>query len=194
MIPVNKDGYRLDPELVPASDSANDELHERCKTRKLCNNFHLKGSCPGDPCEFDHSQIDDDLRLALSNIARSIPCVKKGACRRINCFKGHACQRKNCHGGCRFASSMHYIDPAVAEWVNPDMIPSAGLEAGLQSRGDVQSILEDRSEGVISPGSGVPLENGASIDSCVQSEVEWDANGFGNWESAPSVAPNADPW
>jgi hypothetical protein len=90
------------------------------KGRKLCNKFHLLGSCPyGSNCTHKHgpalsaSEITD-----LTYIARLSVCQNGIFCHDVACVCGHRCPRENCSGqGCKFPDSMHGVDTAIVKTI-----------------------------------------------------------------------------
>jgi hypothetical protein len=103
------------------------ELKARINRQRICNNFHLNGSCDGQ-CGFDHSPLDPELKRALESLARSQPCPKRGACRKANCTYGHICQTPDCRhrGGkafCKLPYASHSEDLAVAAYVPVETRP-----------------------------------------------------------------------
>lgn len=124
MIPLNQDGHRLDFYRKPMSGDQWNAYQQRSKTRKLCNDWHLKGYCRnGDDCKYDHSSsLPQGLRYVLESLVHDYPCPRRGQCRRKNCFAGHICYKEDClwgpgKGGCRLNRSMHGVDFNVARWV-----------------------------------------------------------------------------
>jgi hypothetical protein len=130
-IPVNMFKYRLDACIPPPSPAALSQFNSRTAIRKLCNNAHLKGHCPHETCQYDHCPISEEVRSCLKQVARSMPCPKRGACRASNCIQGlstlsfdlrrssklieitgHICQRPDCRhrGGkayCKLGAQAH---------------------------------------------------------------------------------------
>jgi hypothetical protein len=126
-IAVNRNSFRLDPYIPPPSPEAAMELRARINRQRICNNFHLNGSCDGQ-CGFDHSPLDPELKRALESLARSQPCPKRGACRKANCTYGHICQTPDCRhrGGkafCKLPYASHSEDLAVAAYVPVETRP-----------------------------------------------------------------------
>ncbi|KAF7592318.1 hypothetical protein BBP40_000374 [Aspergillus hancockii] len=111
----NTAGQRVDSPLRYSSKENVDAL----KQRKLCNPFHIVGSCSyGEKCNHDHSsrlrpQQVEDLRY----IARLRVCPKGLGCEDENCVSGHRCPRENCMGpgynGCKFPKVMHGVDATI---------------------------------------------------------------------------------
>jgi hypothetical protein len=88
VIPLNKSGHRLDTYVPPPSQTALSMFNKRTGYRKLCNNAHLKGACYNTDCQYDHTPIPDDVRNCLKQVARNLPCPKRGACRSADCISG----------------------------------------------------------------------------------------------------------
>jgi hypothetical protein len=110
----NKQGQRLDPPLI-YSDKELAEL----KVRKLCNNFHLFGTCPSmekyGRCQHDHeAKLTQKQLLILRAVARQSPCRTGLNCSNLNCISGHRCLRENClRSRCWFPEEMHDVDTMV---------------------------------------------------------------------------------
>ncbi|KAK4155668.1 hypothetical protein C8A00DRAFT_13340 [Chaetomidium leptoderma] len=121
-VAVNDNNYRLDPYLSPSSPDVFSRLRARVDKRRVCNSFHLQGSCDAvNRCEYDHEPLDDDLLLALESLARSQPCPRRGACRLEKCNHGHICQNPDCkhRGGkvyCKLPYLSHVEDLAGARY------------------------------------------------------------------------------
>jgi hypothetical protein len=107
-IPVNANDHRLDPYLRPVSANAMEKL--RARRRRVCNNFHLTGSCSaGGTCTYDHDVLEPGDKRALETLARSLPCPKRGSCRSVDCTLGHVCQMLDCkHRGGRAFCKIPY--------------------------------------------------------------------------------------
>ncbi|KAL3448156.1 hypothetical protein BJX65DRAFT_295352 [Aspergillus insuetus] len=120
-IPVNKDGERIDTYVPPPSPEVWEGYVQRSKVRKLCNNYHLGGSCGNDICEFDHSPVDSDSLNVMKYILRQHVCSKGTKCRALNCYVGHHCQKGGCRGSkpCRFGWRGHTLDLTVSQWETP---------------------------------------------------------------------------
>ncbi|KAL3458267.1 hypothetical protein BJX64DRAFT_225779 [Aspergillus heterothallicus] len=118
LIPVNKDGERIDTYVPPPSPDVWEVYVKRSKVRKLCNNYHLGGSCTNENCEFDHSAVDSNSLNVMKYILRQHVCSKGPNCRSLNCYVGHHCQKGGCRGTkpCRFGWRAHTLDVAVAQW------------------------------------------------------------------------------
>lgn len=122
MIPVNKDGARIDTYLpVPSSDELA-MYQSRTKSQKLCNRYHLTGECKDPDCPFDHSDVDPRLVDVMRYFSKQRPCARGRGCRSIKCCYGHICQRDGCRGDrpCKMNPRAHDIDLHVVEWVEPD--------------------------------------------------------------------------
>lgn len=135
LIPVNKDGQRIDTALGQPSEAACEAFRTRTHGHKLCNGHHLMNYCSNITCDFDHAPITEEVRLVLRTVARSIPCARKSDCRRANCTKGHICQKKGCRGGggCKLNSYMHSVDPIVVEWIIPDAETGLRRSTGIHN-------------------------------------------------------------
>ncbi|KAL2857288.1 hypothetical protein BJY01DRAFT_231040 [Aspergillus pseudoustus] len=120
-IPVNKDGERVDTYVPPPSPDVWEVYVKRSKVRKLCNNYHLGGSCSNENCEFDHSAVDSNSLNVMKHILRLHVCSKGSNCRVLNCYVGHHCQKGGCRGvkPCRFGWRAHILDVTVAQWEVP---------------------------------------------------------------------------
>lgn len=148
-VPVNRAGQRLDPSIPRPSADAWAAFTRRVQGAKLCNDFHLKGSCPrGDDCEFDHDEVDDNVLLVLRSLARSLPCPRKSACRDAGCVNGHICLKPGCHG-CKLRPFLHGLDGRLDAWV------AAEDEHSENGRDRSLSTSQDDAESSI--GAGVPL-------------------------------------
>ncbi|KAF2036737.1 hypothetical protein EK21DRAFT_106053 [Setomelanomma holmii] len=133
LIPINAGGYRLDTISSPPSKSDWDLYQARIKHRKLCNAFHLRGSCNDARCEFDHSAISPDILKCLQFLLMEWPCRQKGDCRRSDCYNGHVCQKGACRRRkfttCNFPHNAHKVDWQVAKWIKPGEDVAAKAEA-----------------------------------------------------------------
>jgi len=155
MIPVNKEGMRIDTFLhKPTTDEFN-AFKRRIHTHKLCNDFQLAKFCSQEDCSYDHSYLDPELLNVLKIVAREIPCARKGACRRSMCYKGHLCARTGCKS-CKLGYRMHGVDTTVVDWVkpedwvggrdeegSPDGVRLERMEETMQSYGALLSYEED---------------------------------------------------
>jgi hypothetical protein len=122
-VAVNNNNYRLDPYQPPVSADTFSRLKARVDKRRVCNNFHLLGTCDaGDRCEYDHSPLEEETLPALQSLARSQPCPRRGGCRTETCFHGHICQNLECknRGGkvfCKIPYLAHLEPMSVARYV-----------------------------------------------------------------------------
>ncbi|KAF4962294.1 hypothetical protein FSARC_9625 [Fusarium sarcochroum] len=122
-VAINGAGVRLDPYLLAPDAEAVKRLKDLLSDKKLCNNAQLYNSCEKENCEYDHTPIPGELKLALEDLARSVPCTYHGDCRRAKCVYGHICQKTDCHyrpGGkayCRFHFKVHTTDHAARNFV-----------------------------------------------------------------------------
>lgn len=120
-IAINESGHRLDPYIAPTSYDLDSRLKSRSASQRLCNSMHLLGSCNNPKCEYDHTYLEEDLKPALANLARSVPCPKRGTCRSIRCTYGHVCQKPDCkfRGGksyCKLGQALHINDLVAAQF------------------------------------------------------------------------------
>ncbi|KFH44051.1 hypothetical protein ACRE_051510 [Hapsidospora chrysogenum ATCC 11550] len=126
-VAVNKNNFRLDPYILPVPQEVGTRLRQRADRRRICNNFHLNGSCAaGDACEYDHSPLDEEDKRALEWLARSNPCPKRGICRNTLCTRGHICQVQDCprrggKGYCKLPISSHHEDLETVRYVATDV-------------------------------------------------------------------------
>ncbi|OCT53825.1 CCCH zinc finger DNA binding protein [Cladophialophora carrionii] len=114
----NQYGQRLDP---PLNYDRKYLQHLYDYNSKLCNNFYLKGHCPyGNTCEWDHSQVLNQLQLdTLRHKARTSAC-RNAFCTDPQCPLGHMCPRNGtCNiSQCKFLPEMHHIDTSQVYEVN----------------------------------------------------------------------------
>jgi len=77
LIPLNKHGWRLDFHLPSVSPEAPNAYRARITQQKLCNNYHLIGTCTHPDCPFDHSPVEEELvyvlRVMRSRIRAHVP-------------------------------------------------------------------------------------------------------------------------
>lgn len=93
-IALNKYDQRIDLQLPFPTGPEKQSFRERHSTHKLCNNYHLRGTCPqpeGRQCPYDHGEIDTSLYLQLRSMARLMPCANGPGCRDQTCWSGHHC-------------------------------------------------------------------------------------------------------
>lgn len=103
----NSAGERVD---LPISVSPVDVRN--MKSRKMCNYFHLTGSCyNGEKCAHRHGERLTGKELeTLRHIARMTPC-KTLRCTDEDCISGHQCPRNPCMlPECWFREEMHNVD------------------------------------------------------------------------------------
>lgn len=121
-VAINMNGHRLDAYIEPVSSDAEKRLQRRTTTQRLCNSMHLLGSCYNPKCEYDHGELEADLKSALEWLARSVLCPKRGTCRNPRCTHGHICQKVDCarRGGRNYCKlfdkgddTLHITDLAV---------------------------------------------------------------------------------
>ncbi|RHZ47716.1 zinc finger CCCH domain-containing protein [Aspergillus thermomutatus] len=123
LIPVNKDGDRIDTYCPMPAKGAWETYNRRFKQRKLCNKFHLGGECSDLSCEFDHStsDVDPGCLSVMRYMMRQRPCPKGSKCRSLKCYHGHMCQKDGCKctKWSKFGRDIHTIDIKVAHWLVP---------------------------------------------------------------------------
>lgn len=121
LIPVNKNGHRIDTFIPQPSNDDWTAYYRRVKQQKLCNQYHLGGECGNMSCPFDHSDVDDTSLAVMQHIMRQYVCPRGSDCRLIKCYHGHLCQKGGCKGGkpCRFDQHAHTLDLHVADWATP---------------------------------------------------------------------------
>lgn len=120
LIPLNREGYRLDVRLPKASSDDHLTLKKRIQNgNKLCNDHQLAGTCLSIDCQFDHSPQAPELINVLRHLAREIPCARKGGCRRAVCYKGHVCAKNGCRS-CKLGYKAHGVDTTVVDWIEPE--------------------------------------------------------------------------
>ncbi|KAF4973020.1 hypothetical protein FSARC_597 [Fusarium sarcochroum] len=131
-VAINGAGIRLDPYLPSFDAETVKRLKDLSSHKKLCNNAQLYNSCEKETCEYDHTTISAELKLALEDLSRSVPCTYQGRCRNAKCVYGHVCQKMDCRhrpGGkapCRFYSKVHTTDYAAYNIVSgndPTLMP-----------------------------------------------------------------------
>ncbi|KAK9578862.1 hypothetical protein V6Z94_005964 [Aspergillus fumigatus] len=115
---LNNRGQRVD---IPLRYTSKENM-ERLKRMKLCNQFHLSGSCTfGNNCAHKHGPSLTDTEITdLMYIARSSVCPNGIFCRDKTCVCGHRCMQKSCSGhGRRFPESMHGVDTHIVNSIAP---------------------------------------------------------------------------
>ncbi|EAW12249.1 CCCH zinc finger DNA binding protein [Aspergillus clavatus NRRL 1] len=111
----NAQGQRIDPKL-----SVPQQVVNQIKGRKLCNEYHILGTCDyGDFCSHSHGPRKTGLELlALKQLARTRACWSGSFCENEYCIYGHCCPWPECKGqSCKFDSSLHGIDQKIVEVV-----------------------------------------------------------------------------
>lgn len=110
---LNPEGYRIDGPLARADKDAIENLTHRVEKKKVCNTYHLFGTCDISHCPYDHGKRLDTMgQLALRNVCRKRACPQRENCRDIDCIWGHVCpynERCTYAGDCYF-TYMHDID------------------------------------------------------------------------------------
>lgn len=114
---LNKSEERVDESLSIPNDRAEAKLDQRIRnTKKLCNDYHLRGDCRKPGCAFDHEPpIDGEELIAFALRARKSPCHAGPKCRSRVCTLGHLCPNgPNCSrkNTCYF-KKLHHIHPDV---------------------------------------------------------------------------------
>ncbi|OKL58633.1 hypothetical protein UA08_06123 [Talaromyces atroroseus] len=106
-------GQRVDS-LVHYSSREN---VEELKRQKLCNQFHLLGSCTFNDCTHKHGPaLSSQKTVDLTYIARSSVCPIGIFCDNVRCTAGHNCSNMKCSGvNCRFPANMHGVDTAIVD-------------------------------------------------------------------------------
>lgn len=106
----NKAEQRLDLPLPTKDPQGAASLEARMKKtgKKMCNNFHLGGSCEnGKFCSFQHEpRLPAGELNALRYKARSLPC-KMRYCEDVDCYMGHQCPNERDNGYCSFGEKCH---------------------------------------------------------------------------------------
>ena len=121
-IAVNSKQHRLDAYLPSAGTEEWSAFNARAAQHKLCNNYHLTGICQsGNECQYDHNPISPAVMKCLQQVARGLPCSRRGGCRLTACIQGHICQAHCKHRGgktfCRIPFQAHTQDLNVAQYV-----------------------------------------------------------------------------
>ncbi|KAL3449156.1 hypothetical protein BJX65DRAFT_294679 [Aspergillus insuetus] len=110
----NAKGHRVDRPLRTSSKDTVNAL----KRKKLCNPFHILGSCPYSnysKCSHEHGPVLSlQERIDLMSIARLCVCSSGLLCDNPKCIYGHRCPWENCDGqDCRFSEEMHGVDTRI---------------------------------------------------------------------------------
>jgi hypothetical protein len=104
----NVHGQRLDPPLGTIDMG----LANALKKRKLCNYYHLRGSCESFHCAHDHDgKLNEEEKKTLRYVARSRPCQSGLFCEDPKCPDGHKCAfgEKCTKPECWFSNEMHEV-------------------------------------------------------------------------------------
>lgn len=164
-IALNDRGERVDAYLPPITAEDRNRFTQRISSQKLCNRYHLTGDCrsftSGNPCEYDHSPIDDGMRNYLRSIAASTPCTRRSLCRNLTCLNGHVCQKSDCkyRGGklfCKLPVPLHMVLPGVKEYVS-GFVPSQLKKHNDYSGSPTPPPQEERDVPLKSPTSGASV-------------------------------------
>lgn len=145
-VAINHNDYRLDPYIPPISAEIIRNLKARVDKWRVCNSFHLTGSCTaGDRCEYDHSPLEPEFLSALESLARTQPCPRRGPCRLTDCTHGHICQNPECkhRGGkayCKIPYLAHVEELVVAGYV-PGVNKQGRRAASAESESSTDSSL-----------------------------------------------------
>ena len=113
----NRLGQRVDAPLPQYSREDFFDL----KSRRLCNAFHLVGTCLHQEkygmCNHDHDgKLSDKQLVALAAVARLSPCNMGFECTNSYCYSGHRCPRVDCQDSmCWFSDEMHGIDTKIVQ-------------------------------------------------------------------------------
>ncbi|KAG5288781.1 CCCH zinc finger DNA binding protein [Histoplasma capsulatum G186AR] len=108
----NKHGQRVDSPIKPSSS-----IVQSLKSRKLCNPYHLLGTCHFLACKHEHGErLNDKMMEALRYVARLAPCPSGLECEDENCYSGHRCPNNPCHRpNCHFPKEMHGVDTKICK-------------------------------------------------------------------------------
>ncbi|KAJ0419671.1 CCCH zinc finger DNA binding protein [Aspergillus carlsbadensis] len=107
----NAKGHRVDRPLGTSAKGTVNAL----KRKKLCNPFHILGSCPYADCSHTHGPaLSLQERIDLTSIARLCACQRGLWCEDPICINGHRCPWDNCTGkDCRFSKELHGVDTRI---------------------------------------------------------------------------------
>jgi len=161
LIPVNKDGYRLDFYAGPWDRDDAEDYQSRIEMAKPCNEYQLTGSCKNGPtCNYDHAKLSKRQLEILRQIVHDYPCRMRGACRKKTCHLGHLCYNTRCvkgrrGPGCRLDANMHSVDPHVSDWVAVE-VPEI-LDAEENSKFEEGDLLGESFEDTDAPPIQIPL-------------------------------------
>ncbi|KAF2836674.1 hypothetical protein M501DRAFT_1018561 [Patellaria atrata CBS 101060] len=120
LIPVNKDGHRLDTFLPPASKNGRDTYYARTRRQKPCYDRVVAGKCAVSGCKLDHNSVGRDVILFMKHIRREKVCPFYGNCRSPSCGFAHVCPNAGKCTDCRWGQqwkNIHKIDKKVVRWV-----------------------------------------------------------------------------
>ncbi|PGH34035.1 hypothetical protein GX50_03182 [[Emmonsia] crescens] len=108
----NKHGQRVDSPIKPSSS-----IVQSLKSRKLCNPYHLLGTCHFLACKHEHGErLSEKMMEALRYVARLAPCPSGLECEDENCYSGHRCPNNPCHRpNCHFPKEMHAVDTKICK-------------------------------------------------------------------------------
>lgn len=122
VILLNKSDQRIDAKLPKVDSNTKTALEQRIKQQKVCNNFHLLGSCPSGPrCTFQHGErMGMKEQLALRLKARERACPRGSGCRQFDGVCGHSCPWPDCTWSECFFGNLHTIDDTVAMTMHED--------------------------------------------------------------------------
>ena len=179
-VPINKRQHRLDACMPPATSEEWSAFNARAARHKLCNQYHLTGGCPNSSeCQYDHSPISPAVYKCLEQVARSLPCGRRGGCRVYACSNGHICQKPDCkhRGGktfCKIPFSAHTVDLQIAQYVPgvaqqsiaPEEKDDYTMMSGKGSSPSLPETAPEITQGVKSPmvDSDDEKQDGAPLD------------------------------
>lgn len=121
LVLINAADQRVDPKLPKVDSNTVQELNNRIKQSKVCNSWHIFGTCQMNKrCPFEHGErMTGKTQLALRYLARERLCPRKASCREASCLCGHHCpwdgdcQRATCYFG-----ELHDMDLTVTMRMN----------------------------------------------------------------------------
>ncbi|KAK4995103.1 hypothetical protein LTR66_005011 [Elasticomyces elasticus] len=108
---------RIDEPLPRVDPAAMNRLYDRIKRQKVCNNYHLLGSCEaGKYCDYQHGEkLSPGELLALKQKARGRSCPNRTGCRDFDCINGHMCHYGvNCYDDKCWFKDTHHMDTSPA--------------------------------------------------------------------------------
>ena len=115
---LNRSNERVDGPLGECSPEAWASLVNRISKQKLCNEYHLLGSCFHQMCPYSHDPpLASEQLLALAKKARQTRCFAGPQCRSGVCYSGHSCPHQpNCPKGTKcFFKGLHHIDQEIVK-------------------------------------------------------------------------------